>query len=208
LKLTVHLATGNAHKVREFAALARLHPPVGRTGPPALEIVAASNLPAVVEDTGTFIGNARKKARALQQVLPRDAWVLADDSGLGVDALEGGPGVESAYYAGPQADWAANLRKLVEVMRAVPAGHRQAHFYCVLALLGPGGLERIFEGRCEGALALEPVGAGGFGYDPLFVPAGHSCTYAQLGEEEKNRISHRARAWAGLVGWLREWDLE
>jgi len=131
--MKLYLASGNAHKAAEMNALAR-------AGGLALEIVSAKavgGMPPVVEDTGTFTGNARKKALALKAVLPSDAWVLADDSGLCVDALGGGPGVESAYYAGPQGDGTANLTKLVEVMRGVPAEKRGAHFVCVLLLAGP-----------------------------------------------------------------------
>src|SRR5690606_10507151 len=104
------------HKVAEMNALAQ-------AGGLDIEVVSAKavgGMPPVVEDTGTFVGNARKKALALRSVLPADAWVLADDSGLCVDALDGAPGVESAYYAGPDGDGAANLRKLVETMRGVP----------------------------------------------------------------------------------------
>jgi XTP/dITP diphosphohydrolase len=120
-----------------------------------------------------------------------------------VDALGGAPGVESAYFAGPQHDATANLDKLTEVMRPVPEGRRSARFVCVLVLLGPDGTEQVFEGRCEGVLAREPAGGKGFGYDPLFIPEGFDRTYAQLGEAEKNKISHRARAWLALAGWLR-----
>ena len=188
--MKIHLATGNAHKAREFQDLAN-------ASWLAIEIVPA-RMPAVEEDTGTFSGNARKKAVALQAILPPGSWVLADDSGVCVDALGGGPGVESAYFAGPQHDSAANLRKLIEVMRDVPAGWRGARFVCVLVLLGPDGREQNFEGRCEGTLALAPAGGAGFGYDPIFVPAGFNRTYAQLTEAEKNQISHRARAWEQL----------
>lgn len=197
----IHLATGNAHKVREFQALAD-------ASGLAVKIVAADKMPAVVEDTGTFAGNARKKAAALQAVLPPRAWVLADDSGLCVDALAGAPGVESAYYAGPQADGTANLAKLTAALRAVPAGERGAHFTCVLVLLGPGAVEQAFVGRCDGTVRAEPAGGGGFGYDPLFIPEGGCRTYAELDEAVKNQISHRGRAWAKLAAWLkgsREW---
>lgn len=193
---TIHLATGNTHKAREMQALAD-------ASSLAVRIVPAAKMPAVAEDTGTFAGNARKKAAALQAVLPPTAWVLADDSGLCVDALDGAPGVESAYYAGPAGDSAANLAKLVEVMRPAPAAKRGAHFVCVLVLLTPGGVERVFEGRCDGTLRLEPAGGGGFGYDPLFVPAGFALTYAELAEVAKNRISHRAQAWLRFAGWFR-----
>lgn len=192
---TIHLASGNAHKAQEFQRLA------DGSGL-AVRIVPAAVMPEVVEDTGTFAGNARKKARALQALLPAEAWVLADDSGVCVDALGGAPGVESAYFAGPQHDAAANLRKLREVMRDVPDERRGAYFLCLLVLLGPGGVERIFEGRCSGRLAREPAGGRGFGYDPLFVPDGYDCTYAQLDEAAKNKISHRGRAWLKLADWL------
>ena len=164
---------------------------------------AASPMPAVLEDTGTFIGNARQKARALQSLLPKTAWVLADDSGVCVDALDGAPGVESAYFAGPQHDSAANLNKLTAVMQAVPLGQRGASFRCVLVLLGPDGREYVAEGRCEGTLRLTPVGGYGFGYDPLFEPIGYTSTYAELDQPTKNKISHRGRAWAKLLTQLR-----
>ncbi len=194
---TIHLATGNTHKVQEMQRLAD-------ASDLPVKIMPAAKMPAVVEDTGTFVGNARKKAAALRATLPADAWVLADDSGVCVDALGGAPAVESAYFAGPQHDSAANLKKLVEVMRDVPEGRRAASFNCVLVLLGPGGMEQVCEGRCEGVLAREPVGGDGFGYDPIFVPAGYDRTYAQLGESEKNKISHRGRAWLILAEWLRK----
>jgi len=193
---TIHLATGNAHKVQEIQRLA------DESGL-AVKIVPAAKMPEVEEDTGTFFGNARKKASALRATLPADAWVLADDSGVCVDALAGAPGVESAYYAGPQHDSAANLNKLVEVMRDVPEGKRGASFNCVLVLLGPNGAEHVCEGRCEGVLCREPIGGAGFGYDPIFVPGGYACTYAQLTDSEKNKISHRGRAWLILAEWLR-----
>lgn len=191
----IHLASGNAHKAQEFQRLAD-------ASGLAVRIVPAARMPEVVEDTGTFIGNARKKAQALHALLPPEAWVLADDSGVCVDALDGAPGVESAYFAGPQHDAAANLDKLTEVMRAVPEERRGAYFICVLLLLGPAGAEEIFEGRCTGRLAQEPVGGRGFGYDPLFIPDGYACTYAQLDEAAKNKISHRGRAWLKLQDWL------
>lgn len=201
--MKLHLASGNAHKAREFQALADARPAAGRR----IEVISAAatgGMPPVAEDTGSFAGNARKKARALQAALPPEAWVLADDSGLCVDALAGAPGVESAYYAGPRGDGAANLRKLTEAMGAVPAGKRGAHFVCVLVVRGPGGTERVFEGRCDGRLLGAPRGGAGFGYDPLFVPRGETRTFAELGAAEKNRISHRARAWAQLASWAAE----
>lgn len=192
----IHLATGNAHKAAEFQRLAD-------ASGLELQVRPASAMPPVEEDTGTFVGNARKKAGALQAELPAGTWVLADDSGVCVDALGGAPGVESAYFAGPQHDGVANLRKLAEVMRDVPADRRGARFACVLVLRGPEGIEEVFTGECTGRLRLEPVGKGGFGYDPLFQPDGYKRTYAELTEEEKNLISHRGRAFAALAEWWR-----
>lgn len=197
--MRIIVASGNAHKVAELQALAAAD---------GLAVTlesarAAGGMPHVVEDTGTFIGNARKKAQALRERAPSDAWVLADDSGLCVDALGGEPGVESAYYAGPQGDGAANLRKLVDVMREVPVEKRGAHFVCVLVLIGPERSERIFEGHADGRLLHEPRGGAGFGYDPLFVPNGSAQTYAEIGEAAKNGVSHRAAAWRKLAAWVR-----
>jgi XTP/dITP diphosphohydrolase len=203
--MRLYLASGNRHKAAEFQAMADALRAGGPEGGFPIEIISAAEaggMPAVEEDTGTFLGNARKKAAALRGRLPDDAWALADDSGLCVDALGGAPGVESAYFAGPQGDSAANLAKLVDAMRGVPGDRRGAEFVCVLVLAGPGGLERGFQGRCAGSLIREPRGAGGFGYDPLFVPAGHGRTLAEMAPEQKNRLSHRGRAWAECVGWL------
>ncbi|MDP1580722.1 MAG: RdgB/HAM1 family non-canonical purine NTP pyrophosphatase, partial [Candidatus Didemnitutus sp.] len=197
--MILHLASGNAHKAQELQRLADVSPGWSQR---QLKVQATRHMPEVAEDTGTFIGNARKKAMALQPVLPADSWILADDSGVCVDALAGAPGVESAYFAGPKCDPAANLAKLVAVLREVPDGQRRAHFRCVLLLLGPRGREQVFEGRCEGVLRREPQGREGFGYDPIFQPDGFDRTYAELTAEEKNRISHRGRAWVALADWL------
>jgi len=198
--MKLYLASGNAHKVGEFQALAALD---GLN----IELVSAreaGGMPPVLEDTGTFAGNARKKAHALRRLLPSDTWVLADDSGVCVDALGGAPGVESAYFAGPDHDSAANLAKLIEVMREVPPGRRGAQFVCVLVLAGPDEREETFEGRCHGNLREDPAGRAGFGYDPIFTPEGFSQSYAELGDDVKNRISHRGRAFAQLARWLKK----
>jgi len=200
--MRLHLASGNLHKAAELTALAEASAKL--QGGPPIEIVSAravGGMPDVVEDTGTFIGNARKKAAALQARLPAGCFVVADDSGVCVDALDGAPGVESAYYAGPQGDSAANLLKLTRALRDVPDDHRSAHFLCVLLVLTARGEELAFEGICPGRLLREPRGGTGFGYDPLFVPDGYEQSYAELGDEVKARISHRARAWARLAEW-------
>lgn len=194
-----YLASGNAHKVMELQSLA-----AASALPVQIHSArAVGGMPEVVEDAGTFSGNARKKAQTLRPLLPAGAWALADDSGLCVDELAGAPGVESAYYAGPQGDGAANLAKLVEVMRRVSDERRGAQFRCVLCAVGPGNQERVFEGLCTGRLLHAPRGGAGFGYDPLFVPDDHHESFAELGEPVKNKISHRARAWAMLADWVR-----
>src|SRR4051812_22892279 len=137
--ITFYLASGNAHKVAELQSLADAS---------ALPISIRSardigGMPPVVEDSGTFVGNARKKARALRTRIPAEAWALADDSGLCVDALGGAPGVESAYYAGPQGDGAANLTKLIDALREVPDAQRGAEFRCVLLALDAKGEEHV-----------------------------------------------------------------
>ncbi len=199
MSMKLYLASGNAHKAQEFQSLA------DASGLP-LQVFSAravGGMPPVVEDTGSFEGNARKKALALRQRLPADGWALADDSGLCVDALDGAPGVESAYYAGAAGDSVANLAKLVATMRDIPAARRAAHFRCVLLLVGPDGEAHTFDGRCNGRLLESPRGGHGFGYDPLFAPDGYAESFAELGESVKNRLSHRGRAWAALVAWAR-----
>ncbi len=195
--MKLYLASGNTHKVQELQLLAdATHAEV--------EILSARSvggMPPVVEDTGTFLGNARKKALSLKKLLPKDGGALADDSGICVDALGGAPGVESAYFAGQDSDDIANLNKLVTEMRDVPNGSRAAHYVCVLVLISPEGHEHVFEGKCHGTLLFEPIGTRGFGYDPLFVPTGYDCTFGQLPAATKQQISHRARAWAQLVAW-------
>lgn len=197
--MKIYLATGNPHKVAELQSLAR----ESAVEVEILSAQAIGGMPPVTEDAGTFAGNARKKALALRARVPADAWALADDSGVCVDALGGAPGVDSAYYAGPQGDAAANLLKLIAVMRDVPEARRTARFHCVLFAVAPDGGEHVFSGSCEGRLLREPRGGAGFGYDPLFVPDGHTQSYAEIGDAEKNRISHRARAWAQFAEWLR-----
>lgn len=195
----IYFATGNGHKVAEMQALAN-------DSKLALRLRSAKDaggMPAVAEDAGTFVGNARLKARALHAKLGGAQWVLADDSGLCVDVLGGAPGVESANYAGPAAPSAANLAKLLGKLQGVPREKRTAHFTCVLFLVDPAGKEHNFVGRCDGRLLERERGEAGFGYDPIFVPAESHLTFAELGEAVKNGISHRARAWAKFAEWWR-----
>lgn len=157
-------------------------------------------IPDVVEDADTFAGNAIKKAREVSAVTGLPA--LADDSGLEVDALGGAPGVYSARYAGEPADDAANNAKLLAALAGVPAARRTARFRAVLALAdvaGPLGDEVLTaDGACEGLVLEAPRGAGGFGYDPLFLVPSLGQTFAELGVGPKGQLSHRARAMAAL----------
>ncbi len=151
-----------------------------------------------VDETGaTFCENAVLKAEgyAVSSGLP----TLADDSGLEVDALGGAPGVRSARFGGPAAAGdAGRYRLLLEALRGVPDGRRTARFRCVIAVAWPGGAIDLAEGTCEGSIGWQPRGTCGFGYDPVFVLAGRRETMAELPPEEKNRISHRARAATAL----------
>ncbi len=188
--MKVVFATRNAGKLRELRALVA---PLGISVASVDEVAA---LPEVVEDGATFEANALKKARAVVAAL--GVWALADDSGLEVDALDGAPGVHSARYAGAGHDDAANNAKLIAAMTAVT--HRAARFHCALALCRPDGTSVVTHGTVEGQIGLAASGDGGFGYDPLFVVDGtDGRTMASLGEDEKNRISHRGRAMAAMV---------
>lgn len=147
-----------------------------------------------VEETGTtYVENARLKARAVAR--HSGLWALADDSGIEVDALNGGPGVHSARYAGPAAGDAPNNERLLRELAAVPEAKRTARFRAAVVLAAPdGSFLAEAEGACEGIIAAEPRGASGFGYDPLFILPEFGLTMAELGLEIKNRISHRAVA--------------
>lgn len=178
MKLIV--ATHNRNKVREIGEIL-----------PGWEIVAEDS--AAEETETTFRGNALLKARALAPKHP-GAWILADDSGLEVAALDGAPGVRSARYAGEDGDTARNNALLLRNLEGVT--DRRARFTCAIALISPDGTEHTVEGHCPGTILTERHGAGGFGYDPLFTPDGHDRTFAELLPAEKNAISHRGRALA------------
>lgn len=197
--IQLYLATGNRHKIGEVTAILAASGIAAEVFPPS----AVGGMPEVVEDTGTFVGNATKKARALAARLPAGAWAVADDSGVCVDALDGAPGVESAYYAGHPTNDAANNARLLEALRDVPAERRRAAFHCCIVAVSTDGESVSFEGQCHGRVLEAPRGSGGFGYDPLFLPDGFSISYAELDDAVKNTISHRARAMAKLVAWLR-----
>ncbi|MFT4135733.1 MAG: RdgB/HAM1 family non-canonical purine NTP pyrophosphatase [Microbacterium sp.] len=190
------LATHNAHKVEEF------HGIVAATRPD-LTVVGYDG-PEPVEDGVTFAENALIKARAAAAHTGLPA--LADDSGICVDVLGGAPGVFSAYWAGHAKDAVANRSLLLDQLSDVADPHRTARFVSTIALVLPGGAEHVVEGVWPGRLATAPAGAGGFGYDPVFIPdgqvAGAERTVAQWSVTEKNAASHRARAFVALAPLL------
>ncbi len=191
----VVLATHNAHKVEEFQAI------VAATRPD-VEVVGYDGAEPV-EDGTTFAANALIKARAAAAHTGLPA--LADDSGICVDVLGGAPGVFSAYWAGHAKDASANLNLLLDQLLDIRDPHRTAQFVSTIALVVPGGDEHVVEGIWPGRLATEASGAGGFGYDPIFIPDGQTGAERTVGEwssAEKNEASHRARAFRELAPLL------
>ncbi|MBS0365995.1 MAG: RdgB/HAM1 family non-canonical purine NTP pyrophosphatase [Proteobacteria bacterium] len=190
------LASSNAGKLRELGAL---------LAPCAIELATQQQLGiAPAEETGdTFLANALLKARHAAAAARRPA--LADDSGLAVDALDGRPGVRSARYAGAGATDQQNLDKLLEELAGVATARRTARYHCVIVWVRDAADPQplIAHGTWEGRIAPAPAGSGGFGYDPVFIPAGMTCTAAQLDPQEKNRVSHRAQALRALLAMLR-----
>jgi len=187
----IAIASQNRHKLREIRAICRDWP---------VEWVTVEThegaWPEVEEPHDTYLRNALEKAQAVAHALGVPA--VADDSGLEVDALGGAPGPRSARYAGQGATDADNRRQLLAALRGIPGAGRSARFRCVAAVAWPGGRELHAEGACEGTLGTKERGSGGFGYDPLFVPEGWDRTMAELEPHEKDRISHRGRAFRAL----------
>lgn len=187
--MTIVLATGNKHKVREVREILE---------PAGIEVIGADEaggMPEVEEDRSTFAGNAAKKALECARAL--DRTVLADDSGLAVDALDDAPGIHSARYAGEHGNHPANIDKVLRELDGME--DRRARFVCVLAVASPDGQVETVEGQVRGRIAEAPIGEGGFGYDPIFIPDGHKKTFAQLPAETKNNLSHRGDALRKLV---------
>lgn len=193
----VLIATNNAGKAKDFEAL---------LGPFGVKVLTLNDLEEDidVEETGTtFEENAILKAETVSRLLKMP--VIADDSGLEVDALDGAPGVYSARYAGPAKKDDANIDKLLSELENVPEANRTARFRCVLAVAGPGIETRTFSGSCEGLILDERRGSNGFGYDPVFYYPEKERTMAQMAPEEKGAISHRGAALAQLKTFLPEW---
>ncbi len=196
MKPRLIVATRNAHKVEEIRAILS-----------DFEVCDLSVLvdPPEVEETGTtFLANATLKAEAISAIT--DGLVLSDDSGLEVDVLDGEPGVYSSRYAGEAGNDALNNEKLMRELGE--RDDRSARFRCVMVLAQDGKILTHSAGAVEGRILKEGAGGGGFGYDPLFAPDGYDRSFAELGEEIKNSLSHRARALEGISKWLAENSLD
>jgi len=184
------IASHNLGKVREIGEL---------LAPFGVDVVSAGDLglPEPIEDGDTFIANAQIKALAAATAANLPA--LADDSGLCVHSLKGEPGVYSARWAGPGKDFAVAMEKVEHALKAAKNKDRSAHFACALTLAWPDGHMESFEGQVHGSMTWPPSGAKGFGYDPTFIPDGHTITFADMLPAEKHAISHRAAAFKKLV---------
>jgi len=180
------LATRNRDKIREIKKI------LNDTNARFLSLEDFPGCPEVVEDGETLEANAKKKALVVSQYTKKIS--LAEDTGLEVDALGGAPGIRSARFADDNATYENNNRKLLKLMEKLPLEERRAKFRCVAALARPDGEVVSCEGVCEGRIAFEMKGKSGFGYDPLFIVPEYGKTFAELGEDIKNRISHRAQA--------------
>lgn len=202
--MKVILASQNKNKIREINAILEKFD---------MNVISRDDagLPddEIVEDGKTFEENSLKKAAGIRKMIVNGSFlefmkspIVADDSGLMVDSLDGAPGVYSARYAGEDCDQASNNAKLLKELEGVPYEKRTASFVTVITMLYPDGSKIVARGECPGHIALGLQGEGGFGYDPLFIPNGYDKTFSELGPDLKNQISHRARALAKLENML------
>ncbi len=193
------LATKNQGKVRELQEMLQ------DTGFEVVSLAAYPDLPEVEEDGDTFQANAVKKAREIAAATGE--LVMADDSGLEVDFLNGAPGVHSARFAGEHGDNEANNHKLLKLLENVPWEKRTARFKCVVAVAAPDGRIETSEGACEGIITTGPRGKEGFGYDPLFYFPQYQKTFAELDGDIKNKVSHRGKALGKAHKFLARWKV-
>lgn len=194
----VIIATKNSGKVTEFR---ELFSPIGLTVRSLLDYPEIAD---IVEDGETFSENAMIKAETIAKEF--NQMVIADDSGLSVDALNGRPGIYSARYAGEEKSDQANIEKVLHEMRDIPSEDRRAAFHCAIAVAAPTKETFVYEGTCKGYIAREAVGANGFGYDPIFYIPELKKTMAELDREEKNQLSHRAAALKLLLENKVDWS--
>ena len=193
MKLNILIATKNEGKIREFKNI------LSRHEVNILSLLDLESSPEIIEDGITFEENAVKKSKTVFEYTGQAA--IADDSGLEIDFLEGEPGVNSARFAGYSTPYNIKNEKILSMMKDVPEGKRTARFKCVIAYSEDNAVN-TFEGVCEGKIACEQKGTNGFGYDPIFIPEGYDKTFGVLGEEVKNRISHRAKALNRFYKWF------
>lgn|SRR5690625_992853 len=189
----IMIASRNKGKIKEFTEFFRPY------GIEVTSLVDFETIPDIEETGESFEENAKIKAEQVADIVRMP--VLADDSGLTVDALDGAPGIYSARYAGEGSSDDENNEKLLEALRDVPKEKRTARFVCVLAISTPGEETVYYKGYCEGEIAFEAKGENGFGYDPVFIAKGYDRTMAELSSEEKNAISHRRQAFKQLERW-------
>jgi XTP/dITP diphosphohydrolase len=202
MKTSILIASNNEHKLQEFREIFRQFGAADE-----VELVTPRSLALDLdpdETAGSYIDNARIKAIAFYQAIQSqrpDLWVMADDSGLEVDALSGAPGIHSARYhkAAPNKDGSAEL---LRELAAVPEGRRGARFRAVIVLIAPGGKEYVFEGVCEGSIGFEKRGSGGFGFDPVFRVSSDVRHLAELSAAEKHQVSHRGLAARQVISEL------
>ena len=185
------IATGNEDKVREIDEI------LEGTGFEAISMKQAGFNPDIVEDGTTFEENALKKAMAVHEL--SGEYVMADDSGLCIDALDGAPGIYSARFCGEDSTYEEKFRKIFEMLADVPEDKRTAQFVCAIAVVKPDGTSFTVRGECRGVLHEKPVGENGFGYDPIFYVPEFGMTTAQMDPKVKNSISHRGRALRAMV---------
>lgn len=190
-------ATGNEGKMREVREI------LSDLGMEILSMKEAGVSMDIVEDGITFEENARIKARAVQKAT--GALVLADDSGLAVDYLNGEPGVYSARYMGEDTSYVIKNKSIIDRLKGIQGSARSARFCCAIAAVFPDGSEAVTEGMIEGVIAESPSGEGGFGYDPIFYLPERGMTTAELSAEEKNAVSHRGNALRKMKPLIKDW---
>lgn len=187
------IATGNNDKVREINEI------LNGSGFTAISMKEAGYNPEIVEDADSFRGNAMIKAEAIRAICEPDDYVMADDSGLCIDALGGAPGIYSSRFCGEDSTYEEKFRKIFDMLKDVPEDERTAHFTCAIAVIRPDGSSFTVEETVEGVLHEKPCGVNGFGYDPIFYVPEYGMTTAQMDPELKNSISHRGKALRAMV---------
>ena len=192
--MRIIIATGNKDKVREINEILK------GTDFDAVSMKEIGIDPEIIEDADSFEGNALIKARTVHELTKE--YVMADDSGLCIDALNGAPGIYSARFCGEDSTYEEKFKKIFEMLKDVPEEKRTAQFVCAIAVVRPDGTSFTVRGECHGVLHEKPMGENGFGYDPIFYVPEFGMTTAQMSKEQKNMISHRGKALRAMVDKL------